>query len=291
VTGSSLVFDCHHHFGSLIFASGENSETFASAHLDQKEAERRLGWMQDAEIDRALIMPVNRYLRPNGVADTRAVNDAVAAYRDRDSNHFPVALGITEPLHGEEGLREIARIDSELGMVGVSYHTRWQGVATDDPWVTRGLEILQERRMLAFIHAHADSNMEAPFMIRSLAYRFPELPIIVADALSSPTQAGQLLSDARECGNIYFETSCAWNIRAITRAVDTLGPSRLLFGSDTYSAYMIGMNTPRLIRELGLGSEAETAILSGNLLRLLEWTDRSVISPGEDARHVSEDRR
>jgi predicted TIM-barrel fold metal-dependent hydrolase len=116
--------------------------------------------------------------------------------------------------------------------------------------------------------------MEAPFMVRHLAELFPDLPIIVTDALSSPTQAAQFFSDARSLANIYFETSCAWNIRAIAAGVSALGPERILFGSDTYSAYMVTMNTPALIRSMGLGADATRLILSGNLMRLLEWTNR-----------------
>jgi predicted TIM-barrel fold metal-dependent hydrolase len=272
--GKHAVLDCHHHYGTLLFAAGKLASEVEAAQQDEGERTRRLERMQAVGINQAVIMPVNRYLRARGALDTQAVNDAVAAYRDGDREHFPVAVGISEPLHGDEGLDEIARLDEELGMVGVSYHTRWQGVATDDPWVIRGLEVLLERRMLAFVHAHADSTMEAPFMVRHIAELFPDLPIIVTDALSSPTQAAQFISEARSIDNIYFETSCAWNLRAIATAVAALGPERILFGSDTYSAYMVTMNTPELIRGLQFGDAAVELILAGNLRRLLQWTKR-----------------
>jgi predicted TIM-barrel fold metal-dependent hydrolase len=272
--GDEFVFDCHHHYGTLLFAAGARAQQVEAAQHDAAEHGTRLARMREAGIDAAIIMPVNRYLRPHGASDTRNVNDAVAAYRDRDRSNFPVALGITEPLHGDDGLAEIVRLDEELGMVGVSYHTRWQGVATDDPLVIEGLRLLQERQMLAFVHAHADSSLEAPFMVRHLAELFPDLPIVVTDALSSPTQAAQFFSDARVLANVYFETSCAWNLRAIATGVAALGPERILFGSDTYSAYMVTMNTPDLIRSLGFGEDATQLILSGNLLRLLDWTNR-----------------
>ena len=67
-------------------------------------------------------------------------------------------------------------------------------------------------------------------MVRHLAELFPELPMIVTDALSSPTQAAQFFSDARSLPNVYFETSCAWNVRAIAAGVAALGPERILFG-------------------------------------------------------------
>lgn len=272
--GDEFVFDCHHHYGTLLFAAGARAKEVEAAQHDTSEHETRLARMRGAGIDAAIIMPVNRYLRPHGVSDTRSVNDAVAAYRDRDRSSFPVAVGITEPLHGDDGLAEIVRLDEELGMVGVSYHTRWQGVTTDDPLVIEGLRLLQQRQLLAFVHAHTDSTLEAPFMVRHVAELFPDLPIIVTDALSSPTQAAQFLSDARTLANVYFETSCAWNLRTIATGVAAVGPERILFGSDTYSAYMVTMNTPDLIRSLGLGEDATQLILSGNLLRLLDWTNR-----------------
>jgi predicted TIM-barrel fold metal-dependent hydrolase len=270
----ALVFDCHHHYGTM--SIGTRGQTDATDRPEEASSDRvtRLGRMADAEIDMAVMMPVNRYLRPNGASDTRHVNDLVAAYRDNDPDHFPVAVGITEPLHGAAGLEEIVRIDEELGMVGVSYHTRWQGVTTHDPLVVAGMELLLQRKLLAFVHAHSDSNMEAPFMIRHVAEACPELPIVVTDALSSPTQCSQLLSDIRDLTNVYVETSCAYNVRAVAKAVEALGPDRVLFGSDTYSAYMITMIPPRAITSLGFGDKVDTSILSGNLLRLLEWTDR-----------------
>jgi uncharacterized protein len=271
---SQFVFDCHHHFGTLLFAAGKKAGQVEAAQAASAEYKTRVDRMHAAGIDAAAIMPVNRYLRPRGVADTRAVNDAIAAYRDRDRTMFPVAVGITEPLHGDEGLEEIVRLDEELGMVGVSYHARWQGVTADDPLVIEGLELIQQRRLLAFVHAHADSTMEAPFMVRHLAELFPDLPIIVTDALSGPAQAAQFFSDVREMPNVHFETSCAWNPRAIATAVDTLGPERVLFGSDTYSAYMVTTHTPDVIRSMRLGDEATQLIFSGNFQRLLGWANR-----------------
>jgi uncharacterized protein len=241
--------------------------------LDADRA-KRLDRMSSAEIDAAVIMPVHRYLRPHGIEDTRRMNDVVASYRDQDPDHFPYAVGITEPTYGEVGLAEIERIDADLGMIGVSYHTRWQGVTTDDPWVRDGLECMEERRLLPFVHAFAESTMEAPYMVCRLAARFPDMPFVITDALSSVGQSSQFLEDARRLDNLYFDTSCAWNMNLIRLWVQQVGAARLIFGSDTYSSEMVTMHTPGRLRDSGISEADAEAILSKNFLTLLDWTRR-----------------
>jgi uncharacterized protein len=274
------VLDCHHHYGTLVMSTDNRTASLEAAQRDPAEHATRVGRLRAAEIDAAIVMPINRYLRPDGVKDTQRVNDDVASYRDADPVNFPLAVGISEPLHGDAALDEIARIDESLGMIGVSYHTRWQGVATDDPLVLRGLAEVQSRRMLAFVHSWHESMMEAPFMICHLAETFPDLPIIVTDALSSNVQTQQLMRDARQFPNLHFDTSCSWNIRVIERWVDTLGPDQLVFGTDTYSAHMVTMCYPRLIREVVAEADAEK-ILHGNLERLIAWTGRPYARPAK----------
>jgi uncharacterized protein len=274
------VLDCHHHYGSLVMSTDARTAGIEAAQRDPAEHATRVGRLRAAEIDAAVVMPVNRYLRPDGVKDTQRVNDDVASYRDADPVNFPLAVGISEPLHGDAALDEIARIDESLGMIGVSYHTRWQGVATDDPLVHRGLAEVQNRRMLAFVHAWHESLMEATFMICRLAEQFPDLPIIVTDALSSNAQTQQLMRDSRQFPNLYFDTSCAWNIRVIEHWVDTLGSDHLVFGSDTYSANMVTMCHPRLIREVVSEQDAEK-ILHRNIEGLIAWTGRPYSRPAK----------
>jgi uncharacterized protein len=255
--------------------SGRAADPLLPVDSDSDEYQLRIGRMKALGCRRAVIMPVNKYLRPNGQSDTAKINDVVAAYRDAHPEHFPVAVGITEPLHGEPGLEEIERIDTELGMVGVSYHTRWQGVSTDDEWVVRGLDLMARRRMLPFIHAYAESFMETPVMVARLAATFPKLPIVVMDALSTNAQAMQFMDYAERLENLYFDTSCARNGgRLIKRWVDQLGPSRLIFGSDTYSTHVVTVNTPEVITSCGISAAAAERILRDNLTELLAWTGR-----------------
>src|ERR1700730_12656145 len=74
------MFDLHHHVGSLDMVAAAGAARAAS---DPKEDARiRLAFMDQHNIEQALLMPANGYPTPNGIADTRRVNDAMAAYRD-----------------------------------------------------------------------------------------------------------------------------------------------------------------------------------------------------------------
>jgi uncharacterized protein len=81
----------------------------------------------------ATVMPSLQYLRPHWIGDTPRVNDAIAAYRDRDDGSFPLAFGTTEPLHEEAIAREeICRAVDDRGLNGIVWHHRFHGMFLDD---------------------------------------------------------------------------------------------------------------------------------------------------------------
>ena len=185
------VIDTHHHVGSVPSLMAQVSETGPQGleldltpFRDHSEMEARLAVMADNGVDRAIVIPTHEYLRPAGVADTRQVNDAIAAYRDRDPMHFPAAVGIVEPLHGRHAYDELQRVHDELGLVGISFHTRFQGVTTDS-YLVRGLvERMAALELVPFMHAYAGSPDEAPWMVAELAKAMPEVTMLVLDGFS-----------------------------------------------------------------------------------------------------------
>ena len=143
------VLDVHHHVGDAFTALGGSLDPtggMAPEEYERVELESRLAIMDDGGVQQAVVIPGHGYLRPEGIADTRRVNDAIAAYRDRCPERFPVAIGIVEPQHGAALLDEIDRIDEDLGLRGVSFHTRFQGVSLDSQWIARAVDRLESRR-------------------------------------------------------------------------------------------------------------------------------------------------
>src|SRR5947208_14881435 len=120
------VFDVHHHVGRAFDALGGELDPGAAdgAEFAHTELVERLRIMAEGGVRQALVIPGHGYLRPNGLADTRRVNDEIAAYRDRTPDRFPVACGIVEPRDGEAALGELDRVAHELGLVAISFHTR-----------------------------------------------------------------------------------------------------------------------------------------------------------------------
>ena len=157
------VFDVHHHVGRAfdalggeLVAEGDDAAAFARVELAD-----RLRIMDEGGVRQALVIPGHGYLRPDGIADTRRVNDEIAAYRDRTADRFPVACGIVEPTHGAASLAEIARVHDELGLVALSFHTRFQGVSLDSQWILRYLERMGELGLVPILHAMDDTPEEA----------------------------------------------------------------------------------------------------------------------------------
>ena len=129
--------------------------------------------MDEGGVRQALVIPGHGYLRPNGIADTRRVNDEIAAYRDRTPDRFPVACGIVEPRDGAAAFAEIDRVAGELDLVALSFHTRFQGVSVDSRWVLRYLERMGEHSLVPIIHAMDDTPEEALWKLAAIAREAP----------------------------------------------------------------------------------------------------------------------
>ena len=156
------VMDAHQHYGSVFESMGglEGSQQPTETEFDRVELDTRLRVLDDRGVRQTVIIGSHVYLRPNGLDDTRQVNDGVMKYLAQAPSRFAAGVGVVEPLYGAAGLAEIDRC-RELGMVGISFHGRFQGVSHDSPWVHRYIERLGELGMVPFIHAPSESPEES----------------------------------------------------------------------------------------------------------------------------------
>lgn len=265
------LFDLHHHVGSLemVAQAGERR----SAGDPDEDARIRLAFMDSHGIEQALLMPANGYPAPNGIADTRRVNNAMALYRDRHPDRFPAALGTVSPLEGDGSLDEIDRCITELGMRGIVWHHRFQGTAIDHPRMNLLLERLQRYSVPAFIHIIADSNLESPWKLEMIADRFPELTFVALDGFSSPDHAHWMPYLASKHPNIVFDTGVMVPVsHMVENFVRTVGPERLLLGTDFYSSPKL-FSHPFPVYELlasDISDDDCRKILGGNARELLK---------------------
>jgi predicted TIM-barrel fold metal-dependent hydrolase len=233
------IIDAHNHIGDIsvtgaISLARTGDPVPADGAVDADIA-NRLTVLDQRGVTQSVVIAPHGYLRPDGIADTRRVNDTVAAYRDRRPDRFPAAVGVVEPLYGERGYDELARCRSELGFLGISFHTRFQGVSTNSLWVRRYLERMAELGLVAFVHAVGESPEEALWKLEAVARDLPELPIVVLDAFSTFEQSMLVPIVAERCPNLVFDTATSHGWGFVAPLVQRCGASRLVYGSDLHS--------------------------------------------------------
>jgi predicted TIM-barrel fold metal-dependent hydrolase len=266
------IFDVHHHVGRAFDALGGELDhaTGEESEIAQVERAERLRIMDEGGVRQALVIPGHGYLRPNGLADTRRVNDEIAAYRDATPDRFPVACGVVEPRDGANALGEIDRVRAELGLVAISFHTRFQGVSMDSQWILRYLDRIGELGLVPIIHAMDDTPEESLWKLGSIARSFPDLTILALDPFASYEATRQCFFVADVAPNIVFDTSLSYNFDFIEEFATRFGPERVVFGTDLYS-WPVGRRVSHLLPQIvesGLSREAKAAILGGNARHL-----------------------
>lgn len=276
--GDLFVLDVHHHVGSLAAMGMQTgTEAMSPEEATRADLEARLETMDRAGVDQAILIPGHLYLRPQGLADTRRVNDQIAAYRDLVPDRFPAAVGIVEPLYGEAGLEELTRIRAELHLAGVSFHTRFQGVGTNSPLVVDLVRRMATLDLLPFVHAVAEVPDEALWRVQALAEAVPDVPMIVLDAFSSHENAQQVFAVAKAAPHLVFDTSLAHSFHWLGRFLDEVGPDRLVFGTDIYShvvAHDQNLTLDQLLSS-AISDEAKRLVLADNARRLLSSSSPS----------------
>jgi predicted TIM-barrel fold metal-dependent hydrolase len=269
------IIDAHQHVGDMAGISGLQ----APAASLQEEARRRAAIMDEIGIDWAVIQPTQMYMRPEGMADTRRINDGIAAFRRVLPQRFRVAFGTVDPLHGELALREMERCIRDLGLAGISWHHRFQGTYIDSPLMVPALAKLRELGGFAIIHTAATSKLEASWRLVKMARQFPELTFLSLDAFHTYEESEHALLFAETEKNILWDMGgpiAPWPISwaVIERWVQEHGPDRLTYSADYIGQGSQGKGKARSallerIMESSLSQADKEAIVGGNLRRAL----------------------
>jgi predicted TIM-barrel fold metal-dependent hydrolase len=273
VTAEFSVLDVHHHVGSAFRALGgeiDGAHGLSSVDSMKQELDSQLAIMDRGGVEQAVVIPGHGYERSRGIADTRAENDAIAAYRDRHPERFPAAVGIVEPRDGAASLDELTRCHEELGIRGISFHTRFQGVSLDSQWIRRYCERMATLGLLPVIHAMDETPEEALWKLAVLARAVPDTPVLALDAFGSYEATRQCFFIAEVAPNIVFDTSLSYNFDFIEEFAGQFGAERVVFGTDLYS-HPVGRRISHIlgqILESGLCDEDKRAILADNARRL-----------------------
>lgn len=269
------VIDVHHHVGdpSAVFGSmplAGQPET--PADRDADEVGKRLEVMEQGGVDQAVVIPGHGYHRPEGLRDTMRINDGIAAYRNRDPLHFPVAIGVVEPTYGHHSLPEIDRVADELSLAGISFHVRFQGVSLDNEWIRTYVERIVEHGLTPVLHAVHETSENPLWKVAAIARAFPDAEMLVLDAFGSHEGTKECFFTAEVAPNLVFDTSLAHGWGLIEHFARTFGAERVAFGTDLYS-WPLGRQISPISREIavsGLDDRAKQLILAGNARRLFK---------------------
>lgn len=298
VGGCILVNDAHCHFFSDRFFE----LTAAQAGLDKPggEVAASLGWdppgsaseLADrwaAELDRHQV--ARAALIASAPGDEDSVAEAVRRHPGRFAGFFMV-----NPNAGDAAAR-VERAFDELRLQTACLFPAMHGFRLDEAAALKVFELAAKRSNTAvFVHCGAltvgirkrlglpsrfDIRLGNPLDLLPVAAEFPELPILIPHFGAGFFREALMLADLRN--NVHFDTSSSnsWvkyhpNLgleEVFRRALDVLGSSRLLFGSDS-SFFPRGWQKPVWDRQLeaftvlGLDEAARNAIAKSNFDRL-----------------------
>jgi len=261
------IFDIHHHLGSLTGGSLQEGTGW-----EERDYNNRIRIMEANDVTRSAILAATGYIQADGIKDTMRSNDTVAAYRKRDPKRFPVACGTVEPLHGARSLGELERMKHELGLAGVVWHNRFQGVAVDHQLMRPLLKKVSELELVPLVHTNAESNMEAVWRLERLAVEYPEITFVSMDALTTNANSQLTLDIAKRTPNILFDTAHVRSSGYVKSFVETVGSHRLVFGSLFYSNPPSYEHCATLAEVKGakISDQDMANILSGNAMRLFK---------------------
>jgi uncharacterized protein len=296
-----MTCDAHVHFFSPTFFASlavQKSAVDSQAH-SPGDLLARLGWDDPQSLD-ALADRWQSELDMHDVSRAALIaslpNDApaVAAAVTRHPARF-VGFFMVDPTKSDAG-DYVAR-SLEAGLRTVCLFPAMQNYALHDSRVRAIVEIVASHPGTAlFVHCGVLSvgvrkklGLPSPFDVRfgnpldlaPLAAQFPQLPIIVPHFGSGLLREALMLADL--CPNVHFDTSSsnAWTkyIPGLTleqvfaAALATLGPDRLLFGTDS-SFYPRGWNRDIYTRQrsaldgIGADQAVQARIFGGNFNRL-----------------------
>jgi len=179
-----------------------------------------------------------RLMAARGI-DRAIISSALAVVQDMVAGNAELVQSIADysqlyayvtvnPTMMEQSLAELRRYEQTPRVVGAKVHTVYSGCTMGDPRLAMMLATLQEWGRPLLLHTWGVGEVAH---LRNLAPRFPRLQIIVAHAGGDAWREG--IAAAQVCPNLHLDFACSTPYRgAIERALATVGPQRVLFGTD-----------------------------------------------------------
>ena len=289
-----MLNDAHCHFFSsrfleLLAPDGGGAEAIASRlHWDSPGTPTELGNRWVAELDRHFV--TRAALIASIPGDAVSVAEAVAQHPQRFVGLF---------MHNPSGPDAGAVLDRAFGtrqMSGVCLFPAMHGYRLDDECVGTVFRAAGAHHAIVFVHcgvltvgvrkklglpSRFDLRLGDPLAVARLAQAHPDVPVIIPHFGAGFFREALMAAD--QCPSIHLDTSSSngWmkyhpglTLADVFRtALSVVGPSRLLFGSDS-SFFPRGWQKSifdeqqQVLKALGVSAADQAAIFGGNFERL-----------------------
>jgi len=263
--------------------------------LSDPTADKLIGYMDEAGIDRAVLLPLDFFLGCDepAVGEKKTVtieekNRLNAGFAEKHKGRLFSYCGVDPRRKG--GLELFRKGIEKWGMIGLKLHPT-TGFYPHDPVCYPFYEAALEMGVPVLIHsgnepAPLKPMYSQPCFIDSVAADFPELKIIIAHCGHGWWQEAVDLASAKP--NIYvdfsgWETEFAGSPDSLYRplrvALDMLGPWKVLFGTDGSMLYFVvsPKDWVQVFREpnspsgITFSKEETDIVLGGAAARLYGW--------------------
>jgi predicted TIM-barrel fold metal-dependent hydrolase len=217
----------------------------------------------------AILSPPPYYKLTNGLEDTRRLNDMMAALVTEGGAQAVAACGTVEPHHGDAALPEIDRMARELGLKGIVWRHRAQGIYADHPVMYRFVARALDNGLVPMVHATLSTN-ETLWRYKKMADKFASHSIVVLGALYEWDQKLEILAEPEAAPNLIYDTAQVTAPSIIEEMVEILGEHRIVFGSGfEYRAGPVAAgHAARPIIEAKLSDAAKRKVLGENAIAL-----------------------
>lgn len=224
----------------------------------------RLAYMDRLGITKAIVSAGYRYRRAEGIANTRAMNDMIAAFVAKNPARFPAGIGVVEVKDGDASLKELERMAKDLKLRGVGWHHGDGGVYIDNPYMRPLLKQTQALGLIPFIHVR-EKEFEAWWRLEVLLEEFPDMTFVAMSGLVTTDDRDHAIQVCRRRKNVLVDTAPALygGDQFFPSFVKAVGAERVLYGSDNAPTL-----TLEVIRRSALSDHDKALVLSGNTAKL-----------------------
>jgi len=213
--GMSMIIDAHVHIGHDIVFDETLTPEFVLEHAN------RYG------IDLSIVQPL--VPRPH-IEETRLAHNQVHQLIQDYPDKFVGMASINPHFRPEAYESELKRCVKDLGFAGVKITPIGHAVHPSGSSAMIVYEMCRELKIPVMIHTGSGAPFAEPLAMLKAAQTFKDVTFIMAHA-GTDSYFHQALYVARQCENVFMEPS--WlNVISLGEAIQTLGPSRIMFSSD-----------------------------------------------------------